>query len=63
MKVQKQRKLVLIKKEKKNRKQYFNNLSINNLSDKMKFWKKYQGIFSNKGLNFNLMMLAEKVVS
>ena len=38
---------------------YFQKLNLKDLSDNRKFWKNIKPFFSNKGLNFNKLMLKE----
>ena len=42
------------------KKDYFQNLNIQDLSDNRKFWKTIKPYFSNKGLNLNKFLLKEK---
>ena len=44
----------------KTKRDYFQNLNIQNLSDKGKFWKAIKPYFTNKGLNSNKLHLKEK---
>ena len=44
----------------KTKKDYFQNLNIQELSDNRKFWKTIKPYFSNKGLNLNKFLLKEK---
>ena len=39
--------------------EYFLTLNKNDLSGNIKFWKTIKPLFSNKGLNFNKLMLKE----
>ena len=48
----KKTKKLCVNSSRKNKKLYFNNLNINNLSDGKKFWKNTKGFFSDKRLNF-----------
>ena len=42
------------------KKEYFQNLNVNNLSDNKKFWKTIKPYFSHKGMNSNKIVLKEK---
>ena len=44
----------------KTKKDYFQNLNLQDFSDNRKFWKTIKPYFSNKGLNSNKFLLKEK---
>ena len=45
------------------KKDYFQKLSIKDLTDNKKFWKTMKPFFINKGLNFNKLMLREQSIA
>ena len=49
----------LCKPFKKNKKEYFENIDVNDINYNKKFWKTIKSFFSNKGLNTNKLMLID----